>query len=97
MRKFGSTGLALVAITLLLVGTALGAVEGYEMLSSAVAGGGGASTGGGYAITGTIGQHDAGALNGGGYDLSGGFGHQVALAPTPGPSSHKTYFPLIRN
>ena len=39
-----------------------------------VAGGGGTSTGGVYAVSGTIGQHDAGGpLTNGPYSLTGGF------------------------
>ena len=37
-------------------------------------GGGGTSTGGGYSVSGTIGQHDAGGpMTGGNYSLTGGF------------------------
>jgi hypothetical protein len=36
-------------------------------------GGGGTSTGGGYTLSGTIGQPDAGTLTGGSYVLEGGF------------------------
>jgi len=36
-------------------------------------GGGGTSSGGGYTLSGTIGQPDAGTLTGGGYVLEGGF------------------------
>ena len=35
--------------------------------------GGGTSTGGGFILTGTIGQADAGTATGGGFDLLGGF------------------------
>ena len=53
-----------------------------------IAGGGGASSGGPYAINGTIGQHDAsGALNGGNYSLTGGFWSLIAVVPTPGAPS----------
>ena len=38
-----------------------------------VDGGGGTSTGGVYAVSGTIGQPDAGAMNGGPYSVTGGF------------------------
>jgi hypothetical protein len=38
-----------------------------------VDGGGRTSMGGGYALTGVIGQSDAGVMTGGGYTLSGGF------------------------
>ena len=51
-----------------------------------VAGGGGASAGGAYSVTGTIGQSDAGAMSGGTYSLTGGFwafyAVQMAGAPT---------------
>lgn len=49
-------------------------------------GGGGKSTGGGFELTGTIGQHDASAANvmtGGGYTLTGGF---WAISSGPAPS-----------
>lgn len=48
-------------------------------------GGGGASTGGIYALEGTIGQPDAGkTLPGGAYDLQGGFWAFIELVQTPG-------------
>ncbi len=40
---------------------------------STIDGGGGASTGGGFELRGTIGQPDAGAMSGGAFALSGGF------------------------
>jgi hypothetical protein len=49
-----------------------------------VGGGGGASAGGAYQITGTIGQHDAsGPMGGGPYSVSGGFWALYAV-PTSG-------------
>ncbi len=47
-------------------------------------GGGGSSTGGTYAVTGTLGQPDAGRMDGGGYILVGGFWSIVAAVQTPG-------------
>lgn len=47
-------------------------------------GGGGTSTGGVYAISGTIGQPDAGRMAGGPYALSGGFWSGVDVLQTPG-------------
>jgi hypothetical protein len=53
-----------------------------------ISGGGGTSTGGGYQVSGTIGQPDAGlAISGGNYSLTGGFWSlinvvQIAGAPT---------------
>ncbi len=49
-----------------------------------IAGGGGASTGGVYTITGTIGQADAGTLSGGNFTLQGGFWGAVIAIQTPG-------------
>ncbi len=47
-------------------------------------GGGGASTGGIYALEGTIGQPDAGeTMQGGAYDLQGGFWAFIELVQTP--------------
>jgi hypothetical protein len=45
----------------------------YELTWSTIDGGGGRSTGGDYALVGTIGQPDAGEMAGGDYQLSGGF------------------------
>lgn len=46
-------------------------------------GGGGTSTGGGYSLTGSIGQPDAGTMSGGGFSLDGGFWAVIAVQ-TPG-------------
>jgi len=52
-----------------------------------IAGGGGASTGSVYTVTGTIGQHDAGGpLTGGSYSLVGGFWSLFAMQTTNAPS-----------
>ena len=47
-------------------------------------GGGGTSTGGVYAVTGTIGQPDAGRMSGGNFTVDGGFWGVVAAVQTPG-------------
>jgi hypothetical protein len=47
-------------------------------------GGGGTSTGGVFAVSGTIGQPDAGAMSGGNYTLQGGFWSVIAAVQTPG-------------
>lgn len=47
-------------------------------------GGGGASTGGVYALEGTIGQPDAGSLTGGVVRVEGGFWAFIELVQTPG-------------
>src|ERR1017187_6696041 len=50
-----------------------------------VAGGGGTSTGGVYAVSGTIGQHDAGGpMTGGNYSLTGRFWGGITVVQTPG-------------
>jgi hypothetical protein len=50
-----------------------------------IAGGGGASTGGTYQVTGTIGQPDAnGAMNGGNYSVTGGFWSLINMVQLPG-------------
>jgi hypothetical protein len=57
----------------------------YSIDWSKVSGGGGASTGGVYAVSGTIGQHDAGGpMTGGNYSLTGGFWSLISVVPTPG-------------
>ena len=50
-----------------------------------VDGGGGTSTGGTYAVSGTIGQPDAGGpMSGGNYSLTGGFWALISVVQTPG-------------
>ncbi len=62
-------------------------------------GGGGESTGGEYALSGTIGQPDASsAMEGGDYDLTGGFWGGMALGsmpPTPVTGEITVYLPLV--
>jgi hypothetical protein len=47
-------------------------------------GGGGSSTGGGYSVSGSIGQPDAGAMSGGSFSLTGGVWSLIAAVQTPG-------------
>jgi hypothetical protein len=49
-----------------------------------VDGGGGTSTGGVYAVSGTIGQPDTGKMSGGNFTLDGGFWGIIAAVQTPG-------------
>jgi hypothetical protein len=59
--------------------------QSYSIDWSTVDGGGGTSTGGVYAVIGTIGQPDAGgAMTGGNYSLTGGFWGIIAAVQTPG-------------
>ncbi len=57
----------------------------YSMDWYTIDGGGGASSGGGYTVTGTTGQPDAGTLKGGNYTLVGGFWGLIAAAQAPPP------------
>jgi hypothetical protein len=56
----------------------------YSIDWSTLDGGGGTSTGGVYAVSGTIGQPDAGTMSGGPYTLSGGFWGILAAVQTQG-------------
>ena len=71
---------------------AMAGAQTYNVNWHKVSGGGGTSTGSGYSIRGTIGQHDAsGAMSGGGYSVTGGFWAIYALY-TPGlPLLHIRY------
>ena len=57
--------------------------QSYSIDWSTIDGGGGTSTGGGYSVSGTIGQPDTGAMSGGSYSLTGGFWALYAVQ-TPG-------------
>jgi hypothetical protein len=59
--------------------------QNYSINWSTVDGGGGMSTGGGFTVTGTIGQPDAGQMmSGGDYTLQGGFWGILAAIQVPG-------------
>jgi hypothetical protein len=65
--------------------------SGYDLFWSTVDGGGATfSSGGGYALSGTIGQPDAGLLTGGVYALGGGFWGGGAVVV-----SHDVHLPLV--
>ena len=61
---------------------AVGAFAQYSVPWYTVDGGGGTSTGGVFAISGTIGQPDAGTMAGGNFTLRGGFWGIVAAVQT---------------
>ena len=66
---------------------ALGAsasAQNYSIDWFTIDGGGGTSTGGVYAVTGTIGQPDAGQMTGGRYSMTGGLWGMVSVIQTPG-------------
>ena len=59
--------------------------QSYSIDWYKIAGGGGTSTNGQYALSGTIGQHDAGGpMTGGNYSLTGGFWALYSVIQTTG-------------
>lgn len=59
--------------------------QSYSLNWYKIAGGGGASAGGTYQLSGTIGQPDAsGAMTSGSYSLTGGFWSLISVVQTPG-------------
>jgi hypothetical protein len=58
--------------------------QSYSIAWHTIDGGGGTSTGGVYAVSGTIGQPDAGRMSGGNYSVDGGFWGLIAAVQTPG-------------
>jgi hypothetical protein len=66
-------GVLAVLLILLTLTPCLVQAQSYAITWWTVDGGGGTSTGGGYTLSGTIGQPDAGVMGGGGYTLTGGF------------------------
>lgn len=76
-----------VGLTLLtlLVGMLFSRAQSYSVDWYKIPSGGGTSTNGQYAVTGTIGQPDAsGAMSGGNYSVTGGFWSLISLVQTPG-------------
>jgi len=71
-------------LLLLALGVGSATAQNYSIDWFKVAGGGGTSTGGVYAVSGTIGQPDAGTMSGGTYTLTGGFWSILAAIQTPG-------------
>ena len=59
---------------IVVAGASTASAQNYSIDWFTIDGGGGTSTGGGYSVSGTIGQHDAGRpMTGGNYSLTGGF------------------------
>ena len=76
---------SLVIIILALLFPLGATAQSYSIDWYKVAGGGGTSTGGIYAVSGTIGQPDAGApMSGGSYSLTGGFWSLISVVQTAG-------------
>ncbi len=63
---------------------AFGFAQQYSIDWHTIDGGGGTSSNGQYAVTGTIGQPDAGTMSGGSYSLTGGFWSLLSAVQTPG-------------
>src|SRR6266568_4548377 len=74
---------AILSASLLLI-TAAGYAQNYAIDWYSIDGGGGTSTNGQFALSGTIGQPDAGHMSGGTFTLDGGFWGIVAAVQTPG-------------
>jgi hypothetical protein len=69
---------------LLLGGASALRAQSFSLDWFALDGGGGASSGGPYTVSGSIGQPATGALSGGAFALEGGFWVVVSTAPAPG-------------
>lgn len=82
--KFG-IGNCLLGLLLLVDGATRLAAQNYAIDWFTVDGGGGTSSGGGYVLSGTIGQPDAGGpMTAGSYSLTGGFWSLLTVIQTPG-------------
>jgi hypothetical protein len=79
--RFSTLVLKLPLLAALLAPLALSAAD-YSITSFTIDGGGGASTGGQFSLTGTIGQPEAGVLSGGQFTLQSGFWGAGAAIPT---------------
>ena len=83
--------LILLSLALLAAGFPVLAQSGpFDLSWWTIDGGGGTSSGGDYALSGTIGQADASTLSGGDYTLAGGF-----WTPSRGGAMHRVYLPLV--
>lgn len=72
-------------VLVLFAGIYQGAAQNYSIDWYKVSGGGGTSSNGQYAVSGTIGQHDAGQqMSGGNYSLTGGFWALISVVQTAG-------------
>jgi len=94
LRKRKALPLEVALLLLILAAPVLAQSGGpYDLSWFTVDGGGGTSSGGGYALSGTAGQPDAGVvLTGGDYILAGGFWSSGALPPE---EERSIYLPLV--
>lgn len=74
--------------TILMAGFALvttfAVAKSYSIDWFTIDGGGGDSSGGGYSVSGTIGQSDAGTMTGGNFSVNGGFWGVISAVQIPG-------------
>jgi hypothetical protein len=79
---------ASLSLACLIAGSLLGPIaaraQSYDISWYKIAGGGGASAGSNYTLSGTIGQVDAGVMSGGTYAISGGFWGIYSVVQMPG-------------
>jgi len=68
-----------VLLALCIAGVPAAMAQTYSIDWFSIDGGGGTSSGGGYILSGTIGQPDAGRMSGGSYTLEGGFWSVLAV------------------
>ena len=76
--------LGLVGVGLCLWAPLPAGAQTYEIPWFTIDGGGGTSTGGVYAVSGTIGQPATATMTGGNYSLTGGFWSLISVVQTPG-------------
>jgi hypothetical protein len=81
MRNFLATALF---FAVLIAPSARAQSTNYSISWYTIAGGGGTSTGGNFALSGTIGQHATASMSGGTYSLTGGFWSILSAVQTPG-------------
>ena len=74
----------IVTITFAMLSLAGAAQAQFSIKWSTIDGGGGASAGGPFSVSGTIGQPDAGRLSGGPFKIEGGFWGGITVLQTPG-------------
>lgn len=82
-----------ISVVLVIAGSAMVArAQNYSIDWFKISGGGGTSSTGQYALSGTIGQHDAGGpLTGGAYSLVGGFWSPLVVIQTAGAPELKIF------
>lgn len=88
--KTRATILIAIAALALLAGAAPAQGDGEYELWGTVDGGGSTSEGGGFALSGNVGQPDAGEMSGDEFALSGGFSESRALIV-----EHGIYLPVV--